>query len=141
MADIQIISSNGENTTLTDAQVSAFKSGFNGNVLVHGDDGYEEARTIWNAMIDRRPALVAQPTSPEGVIAAINFVRVNSLLFSVRGGGHNIAGNAVCEGGLMIDLSKMNSVKVDADKKRANVGPGAKLADFDGEAQKYSLAT
>jgi FAD/FMN-containing dehydrogenase len=92
-------------------------------------------------MIDRNPALIAQPNSAEGVVSAVNFARENDLLLSVRGGGHNIAGNAVCEGGMMIDLSSMNSVRIDPEKKRANVGPGARLADFDREAQAHALVT
>ena len=139
--ELKIMTNSGVETTLDESKVEAFRAGFAGNVLVPDDTGYEEARTIWNAMIDRRPSLIVQPNAPEGVISAVNFARDNGLLLSVRGGGHNIAGNAVCDGGLMVDLSLMNSVRIDSDKRRANVGPGARLADFDGAAQAHSLAT
>lgn len=112
-----------------------------GQISLPGDPGYEKARTVWNAMIDRRPAGVVHCTNADDVAPAIQFAREQGLELSIRGAGHNIAGNAVCEGGWMIDLAAMNTVRIDADKKRAYVGPGATLADFDGAAQKYGLAT
>jgi FAD/FMN-containing dehydrogenase len=141
VTDLNIIASNGNEKTLNGAQVDSFKKELKGDLLTSGDPGYDEARTIWNAMIDRRPAIIVQPAGAEDVIAAVNFARENELLLSIRGGGHNIAGNAVCEGGMMIDLSGMNSVKVDEAARKANVGPGARLADFDREAQASGLAT
>ena len=140
MAEIKIISMSGAEETIDDARVEAFKSEFTGKVFTAEDAGFDEARAIWNAMIDRRPALIAQATDVNDVKLAVDFARENKLLLSIRGGGHNIAGNAVCEGGFMLDLSKMNAVKVDAEKRRANVGPGALLSDFDREAQKHGLA-
>ena len=141
MADLKIISKTGAEKTLAETQLETLKAGFSGKVLLPGDAGYDEARTIWNAMIDRRPAVIAQSLGADDVKRAVDFARENDLLLSIKGGGHNIAGNAVCDGGFMIDLSLMNSVEVDAEKKRANVGPGAKLADFDREAQAFGLAT
>lgn len=137
----RVATTNGSDRTFDDADVKKLKDGFAGRVLTQGDAGYDEARTIWNAMIDRRPALVARCANSEDVKRAVDFAREHDLLLSIKGGGHNIAGNAVCEAGFMIDLSAMNSVRIDENERIANVGPGAKLADFDREAQAYGLAT
>lgn len=112
-----------------------------GEVLEPGDPRFDPARTIWNAMIDRKPALIVRCAGVADVITSINFARDHGLVLSVRGGGHNIAGNAVCEGGLMIDLSPMRSVYVNPEMRRAYVEPGATLRDFDHEAQAFGLAT
>ena len=106
-----------------------------------GEDGYDAARTIWNAMVDRHPALVARCLGAADVIEAVKLARDENLLVAVRAGGHNIAGNAVCDGGLLIDLSLMKSVRVDPATRTARVEPGATLADFDREAQAFGLAT
>ena len=113
----------------------------NGHVSYPGDARYEAARTVWNAMIDRHPAAVAHCTGAGDVTSAIQLARENGLEASIRGAGHNIAGTAVCDGGLMIDLSGMKDVRIDKGKRRAYVGPGATLADFDGAAQRHGLAT
>jgi FAD/FMN-containing dehydrogenase len=126
---------------LQEARVDEFKAHFRGQVLRPGDAGFDEARQIWNDMIDRRPALIARCVSPEDVVQAVRFAREQNLLVSIRGGGHNIAGNAVCDDGLMIDLSLMKSVQVDPPARRAMVGPGCTLADFDAAAQAHGLAT
>lgn len=112
-----------------------------GRILAAGDADYDETRRIWNAMIDRRPAVIVQPANLEDIATAIKFAREHGLDLSVRGAGHNIAGNAVCDGGIMIDLSKMRSVRVDAARKRAYVAPGATLADLDKATQQHGLAT
>jgi len=116
---------------LQKARIDEFKAHFRGDVLLPGDAGYDEVRQIWNAMIDRRPALIARCASPEDVVQAVTFARRHDLLVSIRGGGHNIAGNAVCDDGLMIDLSLMKGVKVDLNARRATVEPGCTLGDFD----------
>jgi FAD/FMN-containing dehydrogenase len=123
------------------AVIDEFKSRFRGDVLLPGHARYDEVRKIWNAMIDRRPALIARCSSAEDVVQAVKFGRKNNLLVSIRGGGHNIAGNAVCDDGLMIDLSLMKGVEVDPNARRANVEPGCTLADFDAVAQAHGLAT
>lgn len=128
-------------TALTAKDTQELRKEIRGQVSLPGDPGYEKARTIWNAMIDRRPAGVVHCATADDVAHAIRFAREQRLELSIRGAGHNIAGNAVCEGGVMIDLSAMNTVRIDADKKRAYVGPGATLADFDEIAQKHGLAT
>lgn len=126
---------------LPTASIDEFKAQFRGEVLVPGDAGYDKARQIWNAMIDRRPALIARCTSAADVVQAVGFARKHTLLVSIRGGGHNIAGNAVCDDGIMIDLSLMEGVKVDPKARRATVEPGCTLADFDAAALAHGLAT
>ncbi len=112
-----------------------------GRLLRPGSPGYDESRTIWNAMIDRKPGLIIRCTSTADVAQAVRFAREHDLILAVRGGGHNIAGNAVTEGGLMLDLSPMKTIRIDQAKRTARVGPGATLADLDREAQAFGLAT
>ena len=112
-----------------------------GALCYPGEPGYEEARTIWNAMVDRRPAAVIRAASAEDVVQAVQVARRHQLVLSIRGGGHHIAGNAVCDGGLMLDLSQMKSVRIDAAARTARVEPGVLLAEFDKEAQAFGLAT
>ena len=126
---------------LQEAMVDELKEVFQGDVLAPGDADYDEVRQIWNAMIDRRPAMIARCWSQGDVVQAVRFSRMHNLLVSVRGGGHNIAGNAVCDDGLMIDLSPMKNVKIDPNARRAIVEPGCTLADFDAAAQAHALAT
>ncbi|WP_287305210.1 FAD-dependent oxidoreductase, partial [Mesorhizobium sp.] len=127
-------------TTVDAAALEALSAQLRGTVLREGDAAYDEARSVWNAMIDRRPGLIVRCAGAADVIAAVNFARENRLLVAVRGGGHNIAGSAVCDGGLMIDLSPMKSVRVDPATRRAWVEPGATLADVDAETQAFGLA-
>ena len=127
--------------TISEETLAAFAGKLRGEAALPGEDGYEAARTIWNAMIDRRPALAARCRGAADVIHALKFAREEKLLVSVRGGGHNIAGSAVCDGGLLIDLSPMRSVRVDPSARIARVEAGATLADFDREAQAFALAT
>src|SRR5271165_29093 len=112
-----------------------------GQIVLPSDQDYDEVRKIWNAMIDRRPALIVRRAETNDVPHAISFARENGLEISVRGAGHNIAGNALCDGGVMVDFSMMRIVRVDAETKRAYVDPGATLADFDNAAQSHGLAT
>jgi FAD/FMN-containing dehydrogenase len=121
--------------------VANLRSRLRGTLLLPGEDGYDAARSIWNAMIDRRPGLVVRCLGAADVINAVKLAHDHRLLVAVRSGGHNIAGNAVCEGGLLIDLSLMRSVRVDPTSRTARVEPGATLADFDKEAQSFALAT
>ncbi|MEC5217874.1 FAD/FMN-containing dehydrogenase [Actimicrobium sp. GrIS 1.19] len=121
--------------------VDSFKSMLRGTMLQPGDDGYDTARSVWNAMIDRRPALIVRCAGVADVVAAVKFAREQKLVLSVRGGGHNIAGNAVCDGGLMVDMSLMKSVRVSPLTRRGYVEAGATLHDFDHEAQAFGLAT
>ncbi|HBC3498403.1 MULTISPECIES: FAD-binding oxidoreductase [Vibrio] len=125
-----------ENTT-----IEHFKSHFQGDVVLPTESNYDEVRQIWNGMIDRKPSLIARCKSTDDVVMAVNFARDNGQLLSVRGGGHNIAGNAVCDNGVMIDLSLLTQVRVDENAKRAFVEPGCTLGDLDEATQKHGLAT
>ena len=122
-------------------RIGTFRSGFGGEVLLPHDDGYDRARTIWNAMIDKRPAMIARCVTASDVVRAVNFARDNGLELAVRGGGHHIAGNALCDGGLVIDLSPMKAVEVDARRRLVTVEGGALLADLDAATQAHGLAT
>jgi FAD/FMN-containing dehydrogenase len=104
---LHVATANGTQTTIEATEVATFQASLRGSVLRHSDAGYDDARKVWNGMIDKRPALIARCTGVADVMGAVNFARANNLLVSVRGGGHNITGNAVCDGGLMIDLSPM----------------------------------
>jgi FAD/FMN-containing dehydrogenase len=116
------------------------RAAMTGPVIAPGDNGYDEARSVWNGDIDRHPAIVARCQSAADVAAALAFGQERGLEISVRGGGHGFSGNAVCDAGLMIDLSSMRGVSVDPERRRAVVGGGATLADLDGATQKYGLA-
>jgi FAD/FMN-containing dehydrogenase len=126
---------------LSDAALAELRGSVRGRVAVAGSEDYEQARTVWNAMIDRHPAVVVRCAGAADVIRAIRFARDNDLVVAVRGGGHNIAGNAVCEGGLEIDLSLMKSVRIDPARRIARVEPGVTLGEFDRDAQAFGLAT
>jgi FAD/FMN-containing dehydrogenase len=131
----------GGKKTIPSEALDSLRQAMRGQLLLPGQDGYESARTIWNAMIDKHPAIVARCTGVADVLRAVAFARENDLLLGVRGGGHNIAGNALCEGGFQIDLSALRSVRVDSRMRRAHVEPGCTLGDFDHEAQAFGLAT
>lgn len=128
-------------TALGHEAISALRSSMRGPVLTASDEGYDRARAVWNAMIDRRPAVIARCAGVSDIIEAIRLSRAASLPLAIRGGAHNIAGSAVCDNGLMLDLSGMRSVRIDPDRRRAYVEPGATLGDFDREAQAFGLAT
>ena len=112
-----------------------------GEVLVSGQPGYDDARAIWNAMIDRKPALIVRCKQADDVVKAVSYARDQNLPVSIKGGGHNVAGHAVCDDGVMIDLSLMRGVQVDAENRRARVQGGAIWRDVDAETQKFGLAT
>jgi FAD/FMN-containing dehydrogenase len=140
MVELRVTTAVGDEITLAGETVEAFKSSLRGAVLGAGDDGYDEARRVWNGMIDRRPALIARCTGNADVIAAVKFAREHNLLASIRGGGHNVSGHSVCQGGLVIDLSPLKSVRVDPVRAVARVGGGATLGDVDHETQAFGLA-
>lgn len=117
------------------------KQNFRGQLLAPADSGYDEARKVWNGMIDKRPAIIACCTGVADVIQCVNFARANNLLLAVRGGGHNLSGNAVCDAGLVIDLSRMKSIRVDPTRRTARAEPGLIWREFDRETQVFGLAT
>jgi FAD/FMN-containing dehydrogenase len=141
MAQVGLRRSNGDTATIAGDAIEALRGLVRGSVCLPDEPGYHEARTIWNAMIDRRPGAVVRCAGAADVIRAVRFARDHDLLLAMRSGGHNIAGNAVCDGGLTIDLSLMKSVRVDPARRIARVEPGATLAEFDKEAQAFGLAT
>jgi FAD/FMN-containing dehydrogenase len=141
MTDLAIRPLEASTGKITPDTAAALRGKVRGTVALPGEDGYEVARTIWNAMVDRRPGLVVRCLGAVDVINAIKLARDEKLLLAVRSGGHNIAGNAVCDGGLLIDLSLMKSVRIDPVSRTARVEPGATLADFDKEAQEFGLVT
>ena len=127
-------------TSMKGEVIDGFRAMLRGPVLQPGDGEYDAARTIWNAMIERRPALIARCTGTADVLACVAFARRQGLPLAVRGGGHNIAGNALCDDGLVIDLSGMRSVHVDPEARLAWADGGCLLSDLDHETQAYGLA-
>src|ERR1700688_3855724 len=123
------------------ATVENLRKAVRGAVLWPGQDGYEAARTLPNAMIDRRPAFIARCTGTADVIACVRFAREHDLLVAVRGGGHSVAGKSVCDGGLMIDLSTMKGIRVDPSRRTVRAETGLTLGEFDRETQAFGLAT
>ena len=111
-----------------------------GELLLPSDTGYDEARSIWNGMIDRHPTLIARCLGVEDVVTCLKFAREQGLPLSVKGGGHNISGLAVCNGGLMIDMSKMRGIWVNTKKRTAQAQAGCILGDVDHETQVHDLA-
>jgi FAD/FMN-containing dehydrogenase len=121
--------------------LASLSATFDGRALRPGDPRFEEATRIWNGMISKRPALVVQPLSGGDVRAAVRFAADNGVLLSIRGGGHNIAGTSLAEGGLTLDMSRMSTVDIDVERRVAHVGPGSRLRDVDGATQEHGLAT
>ena len=112
-----------------------------GELIEPGDSGYEDARKIWNGMIDKRPAMIVRCTGVADVIRAVKFAKARNILVAVRGGGHNVAGNAVCDGGMVIDLSRMKGIRVDPRALRARAEGGVTWGELDRETQAFGLAT
>lgn len=125
---------------LTRQAVDQFKQDFTGEVIMPSDGSYDRIRALWNAMINKRPEVIARCMGTGDVVAALAFARDRGLEIAVRGAGHNIAGNASCDGGIMIDLSNMRTVQVDDAARRAHVQPGATLGDVDAATQAHGLA-
>jgi FAD/FMN-containing dehydrogenase len=141
MENLNVITNKGEISVLSTAIVEEFKLKLRGQLLTATDSGYDEARQIWNGMHDKKPALIARCSGVADVIDSVNFARDNNLLVAVRGGGHNVAGSASCDGGIMIDLSLMKGIRVDAQKRTVHAQGGATWGDVDRETQVLGLAT
>jgi FAD/FMN-containing dehydrogenase len=140
MADLKMTTLDGGTTTVAQESIDALAASLRGDLLTSESPGYDDARSIWNAMVDKRPGMIVQCAGAADVTRAIHFSREHGLLVAVHGIGHNIAGNAVCDGGIMISLARMKSVKVDPKAKRVWVEPGVTLGDLDNETQAYGLA-
>ena len=138
---MQIDTLDGGKTEIRDAEFQKLRAAFRVNLIVPGDDEFDEARSVWNGMIDRRPALIAQCSGVADVIAAVNFARTHGLLVAVRGGGHSWPGHSVCDDGLIIDLRRMRGVRVDPPAKTVRAQGGALWGDVDHESQAFGLAT
>jgi len=128
-------------TTQVSDGLEGLRNAVSGTVFTPGEVGYDDARRVWNAQIDRRPDAVVMCRRTDDVVAAVGYARAEGLEITVRGGAHNTSGSAVCDGGLMINLAEMNTVQVDPDARRARVGGGALLSDLDSATQQHGLAT
>jgi FAD/FMN-containing dehydrogenase len=140
MAGMKMKTLDGGTTTVGKGAIDALASSLDGELLTADSRGYDEARTIWNAMIDRRPGLIVSCAGSDDVVRAVNFARENGLLTAVHGVGHNIAGNAVCDDGIMISLEGMKSVKVDPKTRKVRAEPGVTLGELDQATQAHGLA-
>jgi FAD/FMN-containing dehydrogenase len=121
--------------------VARLRGALEGRVLLPGEDAYDQARQVWNAMVDRRPAVIARCASPADVAAAVRFGREHDLELGVRCGGHSVLGISVPAGGLMVDLTPMQAVRVDPERRRAWVQGGSRLRNLDRATQPFGLAT
>jgi hypothetical protein len=138
---VEMMTLEGTTRALDVTAVSDLRSRMRGPVLTSADAGYDAARRIWNTMIDKRPALIVRCAGAADVLEAVRFATAHEMLMSVRGGGHNVAGTAVCDGGLMIDLSPMKGIRVDPVARTAWAQPGLLWQEFDHETQAFGLAT
>jgi FAD/FMN-containing dehydrogenase len=138
--DVPAIGLDGKQLLLKPTDVEDLRRSLRGSLLLAGEQGYDSARTIWNRAFDRKPSLIARCAGAADVTAAVGFARAQGLLTAVRGGGHSLSGQSVCDGGLMIDLSLMGGIRIDPLAKRARVEPGVLLAALDREAQAFGLA-
>ncbi|MDT8323335.1 MAG: FAD-binding oxidoreductase [Bacteroidota bacterium] len=141
MKETEMVTMTASSVTLSSDLIEAFAATVRGEILTSADDSYDEHRSIWNAMIDRRPGLIVRCAGCADVIRAVHFAREHGLLTTVRGAGHNIAGNSLSDGGMLIDLSPMKSVRIAPQSLTARVEPGVTLGEFDREAQQFGLAT
>jgi FAD/FMN-containing dehydrogenase len=140
MADVLITGLSGDRRAIARESIDTFAAELEGSVLHPDDEGFAEAIGLWNGMINKRPALVVRPASTQDVVQTVNFVRDNELEVSIKGGGHNIAGLALSDGGVTLDMSGMRNVDVDVDAQLVTVGPGCTLGDVDRATQEHRLA-
>src|SRR3990170_3620887 len=121
--------------------VDQFKASLRGELIQPGDEGYDEARKVYNGMIDRRPRFIVRCADVADVISAVNFARENDLTLAIRGGSHNVTGFAVCDDGLVIDLSRMKGIRVDPKNRTARAEGGCTWGDVDHATHPFGLAT
>ena len=141
VSDINAVTGSGGTTVIEKAVLQEVEASLTGGILLPSSEGYDQARKVWNGMIDKRPALIVRCQNSTDVASAVNLAREYDLLTAVRGGGHNIAGKSVCDGGIVIDCSQMRGVRVDPEKRSAYVEPGVLLGEVDVATQAYGLAT
>jgi FAD/FMN-containing dehydrogenase len=140
MSDLRVVTLDGSESVIEDTVLQEFTNGLRGHSLLADDVGYDVARTVWNGSIDKHPAIIVQCSGVADVIESVNFAHKHNLLIAVRGGSHNVAGNSVCDGGLVVDMGPMNSVRVDVAAHRVRAGGGATIGDVDRESQAFGLA-
>jgi FAD/FMN-containing dehydrogenase len=140
MTDLELRTTSGHTAAVPEGDIDAFRARLRGVVVGSADPAYDEARAVWNGMIDRRPGVIVRCVGVADVIASVRFARDHDLLVAVRGGGHNVSGNAVCDGGLVIDLSPMRGVRVDPGRRTVRAEGGVTIGDLDREAQAFRLA-
>jgi FAD/FMN-containing dehydrogenase len=138
--EVPAVGLDGKQLLLKAADIEDLRKRLRGALLLAGVEGYDSARLVWNRAFDRKPALIARCAGAADVTTAVGFARAQGLLTAVRGGGHSLSGQSVCDGGLIIDLSRMNGIRIDPLAKRARVEPGVLLAALDQEAQAFGLA-
>jgi FAD/FMN-containing dehydrogenase len=141
MAFLKITGREGDARAVPRETLDIFAGGLDGSLLYANDVGFAEAVDLWNGMIRKRPAVVVRPATTSDVVRTVSFVRDNELQLSIKGGGHNIAGLALSDGGMTLDMSRMKDVVVDVDARLARVGPGCTLGDVDRATQEHGLAT
>lgn len=141
MGDIEAVTVRGAVTVIPDAAVNELRQAIRGQVVVADEPGYDDSRQAWNALIDRYPAVIARCSGAADVIQAVSFARTHHLPISIRSGGHNVAGLAVCHRGVMIDLRPMRGIRVDPEQRTARAMPGVTWGQFDHETQAFGLAT
>jgi FAD/FMN-containing dehydrogenase len=139
--EIKVITNGGATSVLEDSALDGLGARLRGELLRSGDAGYEDARKVWNGMIDKRPALIVRAASVVDVINSVDFARENDLLLAVRGGGHNVAGTGTVDGGMVIDLSPMKGIKIDPGRRTAHAEAGVTLGELDRQTQAFGLAT
>jgi FAD/FMN-containing dehydrogenase len=140
-ASVPALSSSGKQLSLAGTDVDDFGVSLRGQLLMAGQEGYDQARRVWNGSFDRKPALIARCTGAADVAQSVKFALAHDLMLAVRGGGHSFSGQSVCDGGLMIDLSGMRGIRVDSVERSARVEPGVLLGQLDRETQFFGLAT
>jgi FAD/FMN-containing dehydrogenase len=140
MAHLRITGLEGDTRDVPRETLDTFAGGLDGSLLYANDEGFAEAVELWNGMIKKRPVVVVRPGTTRDVVRTVNFVRDNQLQLSIKGGGHNIAGLALSDGGMTLDMSGMKDVAVDVDARLARVGPGCTLGDVDRATQEHGLA-
>ena len=138
-SEVPAVGLDGKQLLLKPADIEDLRKRLRGSLLLAGAEGYDSARLVWNRAFDRKPALIARCDGAADVIEAVKFARAQGLLTAVRGGGHSLSGQSVCDGGLVIDLGRMNGIRIDPLAKSARVEPGVRLTALDQEAQSFGM--
>ena len=140
MSQTELRTRDGQATRVSDDAITALTDVLRGRLVQPSGADYDDARAVWNGMVDRHPALIVQCAGVADVVTSVNFAKEHDLLVAVRGGGHNAAGNAVCDDGLVIDLSLMTSVRVDPLAQTVRAEGGVTIGELDHESQAFGLA-